>query len=77
MKHLTTWLRIHAVWRYDAYTSWDLPFLHQCDSHCAVWCYDYPILNQMRSLASRGKGWGVANPLHVLFPQVQGQIVCS
>ena len=20
-KHLTTWLRIHAVWRYDAYTS--------------------------------------------------------
>ena len=46
MKHLTTWLRIHAVWRYNAYTSWHLPFLHQCDSHCAVWCRDYPILKQ-------------------------------
>ena len=21
MKHLTTWLRIHAVWQYNAYTS--------------------------------------------------------
>ena len=28
MKHLTTWHRIHAIWRYDAYTSWHLPFSH-------------------------------------------------
>ena len=25
MKHLTTWLRIHAFWQYDDNTSWDLP----------------------------------------------------
>ena len=25
MRHLTTWLRIHAVWQYSAYTSWHLP----------------------------------------------------
>ena len=27
MKHLTTWLRIHAVWQYNAYTSCIYPFL--------------------------------------------------
>ena len=49
MKHLTTWLRIHAIWQYDAYTSWHLPFPQGCDSHYAVWCHDYPILKQMHT----------------------------
>ena len=74
MRHLTTWLRIHAVWQYSAYTSWHLPFSHRCDAHCAVWCHDYPILKQMRSFAPRGHGREVAKPMAVPFPQVQGQI---
>ena len=74
MKHLTTWLHIHAIWQYNAYTSWHLPFSHHCDAHCTVWCHDYPILKQMRSFAPRGHGREVAKPMAVPFAQVQGQI---
>ena len=74
MKHLTTWLRIHAFWQYSAYTSWHLPFSHHCDAHCAVWYHDDPILKQMRGFAPRGHGREVAKPMAVPFPQVQGQI---
>ena len=56
---------------------WHLPFKNQCDSHCAVWCHDYPSLKQMHSLASPGQGRRVANPMHVPFPQVQKHMLGS
>ena len=74
MKHLTTWLCIHAVGQNNACTPWHLPFSQDCDAYCAVWCHDYRILKQMRSFAPRGHGREVAKPMAVPFPHVQGQI---